>query len=297
MKKILAIMALILIVAGPLFAGAAGESFWKYAGEGALAGAALGSGGGFVGMLIGGVIGGISGGIIGGGIQSKKNEETITENEGAISQLGLTNESILSQNESEALNIADIGHDIEAQQVALAKWQDRYDTEIALNQDTAEQNLKTLKENWGLYNAALASQNREGATARLLSKEQKDRVITYAGDDMELNKDIISDVRSVYEDASNFDENGNLTEEGAQKLSLQNSKYGVYDQQMSNLAIDLMQNRRGTQNAIGDLQNQINVKQKTIELNEKAMALNEQTIEKLKAQNASLPRVRKMKTS
>jgi len=296
MKKVFAIIALILIIAGPLFAGGAGEVFWEAAGKGALYGATAGATAGLAGVgigaipgaIFGAVAGFITGGIIGANKQNAADEQTITENEGVNGQLELTNESILAQNDSKVQEIEALKQNIEPQRVALAKWQDKYDTDIALNQDTAEQNLKALKENWGLYNATLASQNREGATARILSQEQKNRVITYAGEDMELNKDVVSDIRAVYEDESNFDEKGNLTEEGAQKLVLQDSKYGVYDQQMANLAVDLMQGQRSTQNAINNLQGQISTKQKEIDLNNQAMALNEQTIQELKKNNTKL---------
>ena len=290
MKKVFAIIALILIIASPLFAGGVvGETFAGFAGGGAATGALIGAiAGGIPGAVFGLVAGAIAGGIIGENVQKAQDEATSTQNSGDISQLDLTNEYIASENESLEKEKDALKQELEPQRVALAKWQDRYDTEIALNQDTAEQGLKTLKENWGIYNATLASQNREGATARLLSQEQKNRVITYAGEDMELNKDVVSGIRSVYEDESNFDTKGNITEEGAQKLVLQDSKYGVYDQQMANLAIELMQGQKSTQNTINNIQGQISTKDKTISLNEQAIALNEQSIQELKKNNAKL---------
>lgn len=290
MKKVFAIIALILIVAGPLFAGGVvGETFAGFAGGGAATGALVGAiAGGIPGAIFGLVAGAIAGGIIGENVQKAQDEQTATQNSGDISQLELTNESIEAQNEAKVQEIEAIEQEIEPQRIALAKWQDRYDTEIALNQDTAEQGLKALKENWGIYNATLASQNREGATARLLSQEQKNRVITYAGEDMELNKDVVSGIKSVYEDESNFDTKGNLTEEGAQKLVLGDSKYGVYDQQMANLAIDLMQGQKATKNTISNLQGQISTKEKELELNQQAIGLNEQTIQELKKNNNKL---------
>jgi len=293
MKRIFAIIALVLMIAGPLFAAGAGESFWGYAAAGAATGATAGglAGAGIFsipGAIFGAVAGFITGGIIGANVQNAKDDSTITENKNDIGQLELTNESIQAQNETKVQEISMLEQELEPQRIALAKWQDTYDTELALNQDTAEQGLKALKENWGISNAVLATQNREGATARLLSQEQKQRVITYAGEDMELNKDVVSDVRSIYEDESNFDAQGNITEEGAQKLVLRDSKYGVYDQQMSNLAIDLMQGRKSTQNQISAIQGQIGTKNKEIALNEQALGLNDETIKELKKNNNKL---------
>ena len=298
MKKLFAIIALIFILAGPVFAASVvGETFLTSAVKGAAYGAAAGGAAGALGAGIGAIPGAIFGavaGFIGGGIvgavkQNAEDDQTSTENTGTINQLALQNESIEAANETKVQQIEAIEAEIEPQRVALAKWQDTYDASVALQQDTAQQNIKALKENWGIYNATLASQSREGATARLLSQEQKGRVVAYAGEDMQLNTDsIIEGIKSVYEDETNFDEKGNLTQQGAEKLALSGSNYGIYDKQMSQLAVDLVQQKKQTQTAITQMQGNIGTLEKEINLNEQAMDLNASSIEALKKNNVKL---------
>lgn len=319
MRKIFAITALLLILSGPVFAGSVvGETFLGYAGSGAGIGAAAGLlAGGLPGLVFGAALGAITGGIVGANVQQAQDDKTETDNTGTINQLALQNEAIQSENqgllgdidtlekknESLATDIDILEAEIEPQRVALAKWQDTYDTDIALQNDQASQGLKTLKENWGIQNAVLASMNRGGASARLLSQEQKDRVIAYAGEDMELNSDsIVQGVKDVYADEGNFDAKGNLTEAGAQKLALTGSQFGVFDKQMSQLAVDLMQEKKATETIISSKQNQIKEaetligsqqnlirsKRDTIGLNEQAIGINENSIDALKKNNAKL---------
>lgn len=301
MKRVFAIVVLVLMLGGPLFAGgvaeAVGDTFLTFAGSGAgagaVAGALAGAAGGPVGIAAGAVFGlvagAIGGGIIGANVQNAQDEKTQTENTGNIGTLELTNESVASENEQLEGDIKIDQANLEPQKVALAKWQDTYDSSVALQQDSAEQGLKTLKENWGLYNATLASQNRQGATAKLLSKEQKDRIVTYAGDDMELNTDsIVAGIKDVYSDEANFDEEGNLTQAGANKLALDGSSYGIYDKQMSDLAVNLIEQKKTTETNIQQLENSIDAKRTTIGLNEEAILLNQQTIENLKKNNTKL---------
>lgn len=291
MRKILAITALLLILSGPVFAGSVvGETFLGYAGSGAGIGATAGLlAGGLPGLVFGAALGAITGGIVGANVQQAQDDKTETDNTGAINQYTLENQAIESENQGLLGEIDTLEAEIEPQRVALAKWQDTYDTDIALQNDQASQGLKTLKENWGIQNAVLGSMNRGGATAKLLSQEQKDRLITYAGEDMELNSDsIIQGVKDVYADEGNFDDEGHLTDAGAQKLSLSGSEFGVFDKQMSQLAVDLMQNKRTTEALITTKQNAIRSKRDTIGLNEQAIGINENSIEKLKKNNAKL---------
>ena len=265
MKRITAIIILAILIVFPVVAGGMGEVY-SSAAMGALAGAGIGSALGLPGIIIG-AIGGTIIGAIGGsaivesGIQAEEKKEE-ARNETAIEQL-------------EDITIPQTEAEISAGHQALARWQSSYDASIDQAKDEAATNLDTLKANWGLYNASLASLNREGATARLLSQKQKDRIITYAGEDMELNSEAaVSAARAVYEDLGNFDANGNMTEEGANKLKLIGSQYGVYEKDLFNLSADLLSQKAATET--------------TIELNKKALKNSQQSVEKLKKRNVAI---------
>lgn len=265
MKRITAIIILAILIVFPVVAGGMGEVY-SSAAMGALAGAGIGSALGLPGIIIG-AIGGTIIGAIGGsavvesGIQAEEKKEE-AQNETKIEDL-------------QDVTIPATEGAISENYRTLARWQSSYDATIDKAKDDASKNLKTLKENWGLYNASLGSLNREGATARLLSQEQKDRIITYAGEDMKLNsEDAVEAARSVYEDLGNFDANGNMTEEGANKLKLIGSQYGVYEKDLFNLSADLLSQKTATET--------------TIELNKKALKNSQQSVEKLKKRNVAI---------
>ena len=235
MKRIFAIISVALLVAGPLFAQGAVETIGEWttslAGAGAGLGAILGIAGGPVGIIIGALAGAVAGGGVGIEVQKEKDEANLTSNESAIEQMELQNKQTAAQ--SGALR------------TALATWQNDYDLAISTQQGEAEGTLDTLKQNWGLTNAILGSENREGATARILSEKRRKEAVRFAGEDMELNNDeVLKQVNDVYNDASNFDEEGNITEAGAKKLELIGSNYGNAELALAQTAIGKLQTKK-----------------------------------------------------
>lgn len=256
MKKVFAIIFLTILIVFPVIAGGSGETI----AAGAATGAGIGALFGGVGAIFGAVIGSIVG-IVGGELKTQAEEKKEeAQNQSVIDEL---RDVTVPQTQAE----------ISAGYQALARWQSTYDSSLAKAEDEAQSNLNILKSNWGMYNASLASLNREGATARLLSQEQKDKVITYAGEDMELNSEAaIEAASSVYNDKKNFDQYGNLTKKGAKKLELIGSEYGVYEKDLFNLSADLLSQKGATEVTIG--------------LNEKALKNSKQTINKLEKRNS-----------
>lgn len=241
-KRLMTTMGL-AFMAVPLFAQAVSAAAY-----GAAAGAGIGSVVPGLGTIAGAIIGGL-GGLIAGGIQSSQQKQAdIKELEGTNTQLR-----------------ADIGD----QELALANWQSEYDTSIQESSITAQDNLDVMKQNWGLVNTTNAAFGQGGATAQLLSSKAKQRVIDYAGDDMELGSDLNSFYESIYANPNNFDADGNLTAEALNSIrtASASSKYGIYERQI------------GT-DALGALQSRSNM-QKTLTSNREALQNNIASIEKL----------------
>lgn len=269
-KKIIAIMAL-LIFTLPIFAASImGETVVSSIASGATAGALSGAGlglvtGGPLTALIGAVFGltaGAVGGFVTGTIKQKAEDSVkATEIETKIEDITQTNTQIEA--------------DLEANRIALESWQAEYDNTIAIEKSKAEEGLQTLKENWGIYNAGLGSTHREGTTAKLLSQTQKNKIIDYAGEDMSLDIDeATGEVKNVFEDESNYDEKGNMTDAGAQKLNNKKSNYGIYENQIRLLATQLFNNK--------------NVLNKQKDINTTSLQINNNNIEKLKKEKSKL---------
>jgi hypothetical protein len=262
MKRIFAITTLALFLIAPLFAQGAVETVgeWTTAitGAGVGVGAVIGGLLGPVGAVVGAIIGGVATSGIGIEVQKKKDDAALSSNEGDIEQMQLQNKAAASQNDK-------LG-------IALATWQNDYDLAVSDQQTEAERTLDTLKQNWGLTNAVLGSQNREGATARLLSQKQRNEVVRFAGEDMKLNNDeVLKRVNDIYNDSSNFDELGNMTDAGKQKLALVGDKYGSAELAMNKTAIEQLNTKKTTAT--------------TIDLNDEAIRLNNEAIQGLTDEN------------
>lgn len=265
MKRITAIIILAILIVFPVVAGGMGEVY-STAAMGALSGAGIGSALGLPGIIIGAIGGAIVGAIGGSAIvESGIQEEEKKEEAQNISKI----------EEIEQITIPDIKSEISVGQQALARWQSSYDAKMVDEENTASKQLDALKYNWGVTNASLASQNRQGATARLLSQKKKEEVVKYAGEDMELNsEEAIAAARSVYEDRSNFDEQGIMTAEGAKKLKLVGSQYGVYEKDLFEAAAGLLSEK--------------NAAEIDIESNKRALDLSTKSAEKLKTRNKAI---------
>lgn len=262
MKRIFAIATLALFLIAPLCAEAAVETVgeWTTAitGAGMGVGAVVGGLLGPVGAVVGAIIGGVATSGIGIEVQKKKDDAALSSNEGDIEQMQL-------QNKQTAANT-------EPLREALATWQNDYDLAVSDQQTEAEKTLDVLKQNWGLTNAVLGSQNREGATARLLSQKQRNQVVRFAGEDMKLDNDeVLKRVNDIFNDSSNFDELGNMTEEGSKKLALVGDKYGTAELAMNQTAISQLQTKKAAKTQI--------------DINEEAMRLNEEAIQGLTGEN------------
>lgn len=244
MKKIISITIILLFIAIPIFASGIVEGGLGGGASGALLGFLIG---GPVGAIVGGIGGAAVGGTV-GGVKQKKEEEAQNEQYNvAIASLETENETLAAQNSSLT--------------TALNTWGNQYKSALLTAQDEGEAELRARKENWGLTDANLAAQERGGITAQLISKQAKNRVISYAGEDMILNSgEVEKAVAKAFSSTDTSDLRG-----------LDNKNYGIYETELIATITSLQKSRR-------DLED-------TIDLNKRAIATNEESIgryEKLK---------------
>lgn len=269
MKKILAVAALILIIVSPLMAGdAVGEIYTSsligMGVQGALNGAMMGLAGGLpgvvAGLIIGGVVGTMGGGAIGSISQKSQDTKDLAKNNARIGELELANRKINSE--------------LIAQDEALALWQGDYDAMREKDTLTASAELESLKENWGITNATLATQNREGITARALSSKQKNNLLANFGDDMSLASDIDARLDAFYGNEDNFLDSGRLSDLGKENLGKIKEGLGLYEQAIFDNAYSSRRDNR--------------VLKESISINEESLQKNNENIEGIKADNEIL---------
>lgn len=269
MKKILAVAALILIIVSPLMAGdAVGEIYTSsligMGVQGALNGAMMGLAGGLpgvvAGLIIGGVVGTMGGGAIGSISQKSQDTKDLAKNNARIGELELANRKINSE--------------LIAQDEALALWQGDYDAMREKDTLTASAELESLKENWGITNATLATQNREGITARALSSKQKNNLLANFGDDMSLASDIDARLDAFYGNEDNFLSSGRLSDLGKENLGKIKEGLGLYEQAIFDNAYSSRRDNR--------------VLKESISINEESLQKNNENIEGIKADNEIL---------
>lgn len=248
MKKTLAVIALILIIGIPVFAAATGEILGMTV-AGAASGASMGAWAGPGGIVIGALIGAIAGNI---GAKAEIHNRV----DGQIDSLTAENAQLVS--------------DIGDQELALSQWQDEYDSSIAKSVNDAQTQLNALKENWGLTNTVLASQNRGGKTAQLLSQQQKDAVVNFAGEDMKIDGEgLKTSLQTIYDTKENYDSDGNLTNKALEEISKLTSLSKVGTAGID-LKTSLLESLQGHSNA-----------KKTLSANKQALANNRKTVKNL----------------
>ena len=201
MKRVLAIIALILIV-GPVFAQGASEIIGgtlSGGGTGALVGAGIGSlFGPGVGTAIGAFIGGLVGGTAGylsGSAQAKKNEATQSYYDLQTKQLyteAYTNAKSTYNQAKKSSDDAEValmqsGADINMYEDTLARWNDQYNIGLEQIHNEGEADYRQVMGNFSTMSNINSQTGQSGGTADLLARQQRDQVRTLVGDDLRLN--------------------------------------------------------------------------------------------------------------
>lgn len=243
MKKIIVLIIILLLISSPIWAMGVAIGAGVGLALGASTAAALGAA--TVGaVVVGGIVGAVAGAGVGAYKQDTEEKEKKQVYEANIASLNLSNTELESRNKTLS--------------TALDAWGADYDSNIAVIADEGERELRSRKESWGLTDATLAAQERGGMTARLLSLEAKNRVITYAGEDMELNS---SEIEKAVADAFNAPDTSSLR-------GLTSSNYGIYEKQLITTMTTLRSNKQSLE--------------ETIKANKEAIAVNNESIKKYK---------------
>lgn len=202
MKRFLAVVALILILAMPVFAGGANE--WAGviggAGTGAVSGAALGSFIPGLGTAVGAIIGAVGGAIVGGlsghaaDKQQKANDETrvLRTNEMYQDQYVSAKQNYDANyvNYDNALiGLKQSEANIDAYDQALMRWNDQYDIGLGQIQRQGEADYRTVMGNYAGQAYVNAMTGQSGGTADVLAKQQRDQVVSLVGNDLRLDSE------------------------------------------------------------------------------------------------------------
>ena len=202
MKRFLAVIILILILALPVFAGGTNEWIGIIGGSafgaGAVAGGLYGAGAGPIGIaigaIIGGIVGAVGGGMIGHGndIQQKANEESrkLRVNEMYQDQY-VSAKQTYDQNytnyQNALVGLQQAEANINSYDEALLRWQDQYDIGLGQIQRQGEADYRTVMGNFAGQSYINAMTGQTGGTADILAKQQRDQVVSLVGNDLKLD--------------------------------------------------------------------------------------------------------------
>lgn len=174
---------------------------------------------GGLGFLMGGIPGAVAG--VAGETINQKNE--LAQIEQSLKNLDITQ--------------AELENKRSGYETYLASWQNSYDLSVESAKQNAQAQVNQLKDAWGLTNATLANRETSGRTAQLLSQQDKNRVIAYAGQDMRLTFD---NIELGVADAFKTDI-GKLATLG------NNNVFGIYERNLMDQMETLRQNRQTQQ--------------------------------------------------
>lgn len=208
MKRFFAIMAIVLIVVAPVFAGGVKETIGGIVGgggAGAGIGAAIGSIipgiGTAVGAIIGGVIGATAGGLH-GAAQDQQNAAQEELYEAQEEQIELQTEqnyqdnyitakqnydSMYTSYNNAQTNIKQGIANIDSYDQAILRWQDQYDIGLTQIQNQGKVDYRTVMNNYASAANAAAVTGQSGGTADIIARSQRDEVVSLVGDDLRLD--------------------------------------------------------------------------------------------------------------
>ena len=194
MKRIMIILAVLLVSVGPVFAQGAAETI-----TGGLAGWGSGLLGGFlVGGPIGAIFGATLGGIVGGLSGASKDKQKKAQ----LDQLELqrkqtyqdaytsakdTYDQSYSNYQDTLTGITQSQANIDAYDQAIMRWGDQYDIGLNQIQMQGEADYRQLMGNFSAQSQINSQTGQTGGTADLLAHQQRDQVRTLVGDDLRLD--------------------------------------------------------------------------------------------------------------